>query len=202
MGTISSSHASAALFGKTRQVLLGLFYGHVDQSYYVRQILRAVDLGQGAVQRELSRLTTAGLLRKEQKGHQVYYQANPDSPLFAELKNLVVKTVGMGDLLRLGLQKLADQIQVAFVYGSLAEGRETNDSDIDLMVVGEVTFKEVTSTLYPLQEQLGREINFSVVPPGEFRRKIKGGNHFLKSMLQTPKIFIVGDQRVLNRLGQ
>lgn len=192
---------ASALFGKSRRAVLGLLYGHADQSFYVRQIVRSVGLGQGTVQRELARLAAAGILSQRHEGNQVYFQANPQSPVFPELKSLVVKTMGVGDVLQFGLQKLASRINVAFVYGSLASGKESRKSDVDLMVVGKVTFGEVAAALNSAQESIGREVNASVYSPTDFKKKLKTGHHFLTALLPSPKIFLIGDQRELEKLG-
>ena len=202
MGTkMKTLRIAAGLFGKVRQGVLALFYGRPEQSLYLREIVRAVGLGQGAVQRELARLTAAGLLVRTRKGNQVYYQANRESPVFGELKSLLVKTAGIADVLRNALAPLAEQIKVGFIYGSFANGEEKAESDIDLMVIGNVRFKEVTANLKKAHESLGREVNATVYPVSELREKIHARHHFLYSVLKSPKIFLLGDEFVLRRLA-
>jgi predicted nucleotidyltransferase len=200
MGSTIDTIASA-LFGKTRQAVLALLYTHDEESFYLRQIARAVTGGQGAVQRELARLTAAGLLIRTAKGNQVHYQANPHSPVFFELKSLIVKTVGVADVLKAALAGLGDRISCAFVYGSLAAGAESATSDVDVMVIGNVSFGEVATALHAAQETLGREVNPSVYPPSEFREKFRTGDHFLNSVVRAPKIMLLGDEYELTRLG-
>ena len=192
----------SVLFGKTRRAVLALFYTHPDESFYLRQVIRAVALGQGTVQRELARLVAAGLLLRFSRGNQVYYQVNRASPIFAELKSLMVKTAGVADVLRAALVELRDQIRVAFLYGSMATGTHKVTSDVDLMVIGEVTFGRVVESLHRTQETLEREINSSVYSVEEFRKKLKAGNHFLYSLSHAPKIFLIGDEREFARLGK
>jgi len=140
MSTMSSIDSlSATLFGKTRRAVLALLYGHSDESFYLRQIVRTAGVGLGAVQRELKKLSGAGIITRKARGRQVYYQANQECPVYAELKNLVIKTVGVGDVIRAGLVPLADRIRVAFLFGSLVRGDERSSSDVDVMVVGDVT---------------------------------------------------------------
>lgn len=158
-------------------------------------------MGQGAVQRELAQLVRAGLVTRTRKGNQVYYQANRKSPVFAEVRSLMVKTVGIADVLRAGLAAVADGIRVAFIYGSVARGDETSESDVDVMVVGDVTFGEVVSALLPAQEALGREVNPSVYPVGEFTVRVASGDHFLRSVLADRKAFLVGGECELRELG-
>lgn len=201
MVTIQHAHTLASvLFGKTRRAVLSLLFSHTDESFYLRQIVRITNVGMGALQREVKLLSDAGIIRRTVRGKQVYYQADPDCPIFEELKNLVVKTFGIGDVLRTGLSELVDRIVVAFLFGSFVRGDENKDSDVDVMVIGNATFAEVVSVLSPLQESIKREINPSVYPPEEFRDKIVTGHHFLKSVLDEEKVFLIGDINELKRL--
>lgn len=202
MDTFQYHYVSTTLFGKTRRAVLSLLFTHTDEAFYLRQIVRAIGAGLGAVQRELKRLTEAGIIRRTVRGRQVYYQANPDCPLFAELRGLVIKTAGVGDVLRAALAPLADRIHLALIYGSLARGEERRSSDIDVLVVGEVTFGEVVAILAPAQETLGREINPNVYPSAEFRSKLAAGHHFLRTVIGGPKLFLIGDEYELARLAK
>ena len=195
-----SDYLSKTLFSKTRRAVLSLLYSHVDDAYYLRQIVRAAGVGLGTVQRELKQLSDAGIIRRIVRGHLVYYQANPQCPVFAEVKNLVVKTVGVGAALQAALTPLGDRIDVAFIYGSIARSEEHRDSDIDVLVVGKVTFAEIVSSLSEAQKTIGREINPTVYPPAEFRSKLAAGHHFLSSVLRGPMFFLIGDKRELARL--
>ena len=193
---------SATLFGKTRRAILGLLYSHVGESFYMRELVRAARVSLGAAERELRKLTAAGILRRTVHGNQVYYQANPQCPIFKELKSLVVKSVGVGDVLRIALTPLAHGIDVAFVYGSLVRGEETRQSDVNLMVIGQVAFSEVVSALASAQETLRREVNPAVYPPAEFTAKLAANHHFLRTVLDQKKLFLIGDERELARLAQ
>lgn len=199
---LQNDNLSGTLFGKTRRAVLSLLYSHTDESFYLREIARAAGVGLGAVQRELARLSDAGIIRRTVRGNQVYYRANPECPIFAELQSLVVKTAGVGDVLRAALTSLATRIQVALIYGSFARGKERRGSDVDLLVVGDVTFAEVVSALGEAQETLGREINPTVYPPAEFRSKLGEGHHFLTSVSKEPRIFLIGDEHELERLAK
>ena len=202
MGTALSPDAvGAALFGKVRRAVLGLLFRNSDRAFYLREIVRSAGVGQGAVQRELANLTKAGLLTRRRGGRQVYYQANRQSPVFAEIRSLLVKTAGLADVLRGSLARLADRIAAAFVFGSFAKGVEKAGSDVDVMVIGEVSFAEVTEALGPTQDALGRELNPSVYSAVEFRRKVKAGHHFVNSLLREPKIFLLGGHDEVERLA-
>lgn len=203
MGTKKQNDAiSTALFGKTRRVVLGLLYLHPERSYYLREIVRATEVGQGAVQRELRNLTAAGILEREQRGKQVHYRASQSCPVFEELRSLMVKTAGLGDLLRQALQPLGERIRVAFVYGSMVTGEMDAASDVDLMVLGQVGFGEVVVQLQDAQEKLGREINPMVYPPNEFTEKLAADHPFLCRVMEEPKVFLIGNEDELRAVAQ
>jgi len=193
---------ASALFGKTRRVILSMLYSNTDEKFYLRQIIRAAGVGLGAVQREVKNLTDAGIILRSIQGRQAYYQANPECPLFTELKSLVVKTVGIGDILRSALSPLDNRIDLAFIYGSFARGEDKKGSDVDVMIVGDVTFNEIISAIQPAQNKLGREVNPTIYPPDEYKSKVEQNHHFLKSVLGEEKIFIIGDEHELKRLAK
>lgn len=192
---------SSILFTKTRRAVLSLLYGHADESFYLRQIVRITGAGLGPVQRELKVLADAGIVHRSVQGHQVYFQANRDSPIFTELKSLIAKTTGLVETLQSALAPIADRIIVALVYGSIAKGEENQRSDVDLLIVGDVAFAEVVKSLRSAQETLGREINPTVYPADEFRSKIAGGHYFIRDILDGPKLFVAGDENELKRLA-
>jgi len=203
MSTISTdSKPGTALFGKARRAVLSLLYGRADEEFYIRHILRNVSVGHGAVQRELKRLAEAGILRRTARGRQVYYRANPDSPIFPELKSLITKTAGVGDILLNALAPFAERIKIAFIFGSIARGEETLRSDIDLIIIGDVSFMDVVTSLQAAQKAIGREINPTVYPSKEFELKIEANHHFLTKLLDGPKIFLIGDENELSRLAK
>lgn len=192
---------SEILFGKTRQAVLSLLYGHADEYFYLRQILRVVGGGMGAVQRQINALVDAELVTRIHKGKQIYYQANAQSPIYGELKSIIIKTAGIGDILKMALASLAPQIDCAFIYGSVARGAEKADSDVDVIVVGDIPFSDVVSALSPAQDTIGREINPTVYPPDEFRAKLLKKNHFINTILAGEKIYLIGDDHELKRLA-
>lgn len=201
MRTTTGSNIADALFGRVKREILTLLYAHSDESYYVRQIARITGSALGAVHRELRNLVNAELVVRQNQGRQVYYQANRNSPVFAELRGLVVKTAGVADVLRNALAPLADKIDTAFIYGSFARGEEKVDSDVDVMVIGEADFGEVVKALNPSQSQLGREVNPSVFTPAEFAQRIKNNEHFIASVLRAPKLMLIGDESELRKVA-
>jgi len=202
MGTEKPISLASSLFGKTRQAVLALFYTHPDETFYVRQVIRRVGVGQGVVQRELVQLSRVGILRKTTHGRETYYQANPDGSVFGELKSLMTKTVGVADVVADALAVLQDRIVIAFIYGSQASGAVKAQSDIDLMIVGDVAFKEVVDQITGIQEKLGREVNPTVYAADEFKKKIAAKHHFLTTVLGKPKIFLIGGERELKGMAQ
>jgi len=190
----SHGRASAALFGKARRAVLALLFGHSGRSFYLREIARTTGLGVGPVQRELARLTGGGLLVRREIGNQVHYQANRTSPIFEELRGLMVKTAGVADVLKDALAPLSDSIELAFIYGSIAQGRETPSSDVDLMVIGDTTFGAVAAALRSAERTLGREVNPTVFPSAEISARIASGHPFVRNVLAGPRILLVGDQ--------
>jgi len=197
---VASSATLPSLFGKTRQALLSLLYSRADEAHLQESLIRLAALGRGAVQRELAFLARAGVIRRAVRGRQVYFQANAESPIFTELRSLILKTAGVADALRAALAPLSERIVVAFFYGSVAKGQENRASDVDLMVVGEVAFAETSEALGEAQKAIGREVNLSVYAPADFRAKLAAKHHFLRGVLKSEKIFLIGDSRELARL--
>ena len=192
----------ATLFGKTRRAVLALLYGHPDESYYLRQLARMTGAGMGSLQRELKQLSEAGIIVRSEIGRQAFFKANPDCPVFPELRDLIIKTFGVADVLRQALAQLSDKIRAAFIFGSLVSGEFNQSSDVDVMVIGDISFAEVVSALSPVQEVLSREINPSVYPPGEVKARLTEKQHFLRSVLDSPKIFIIGNKNELDELAR
>jgi predicted nucleotidyltransferase len=184
------------------QAILTQLYGRPDQEFYLRELARSTGTAPSSLQRDLAALTRAGIILRTARGHQVYFRANRGSPVFEELRGLVVKTFGVVEILRDGLQALADRIKAAFVYGSIARGEERAESDIDLLVIGKVSSGDVIEALSPAQRRLGREINPTIFPPAEFAEKTRGGNHFLTTVLAEPKLFLIGNQDELESMAR
>ena len=195
MGTKTMSHLSLAdaLFSKTQQRVLGLLFSNPDKSFYLNEIVRSAEIGIGTVQRELEKLTRSGLLTVKKIGNQKHYQANHEAPIFSELRGIVLKTFGVADLLRLALSGLAEQIKVAFVYGSLAKGSDSAASDIDVMIIAEdLSYSQVFTVFSEAEATLGRSLSPTLYTPSEIQNKLRDDNHFLQRILEQPKIFLIG----------
>ena len=203
--TIASSRKdtlSSALFGKTRRAILALLYAHPDETFYLRQIARFVEGGQGGVQRELQRLTEAQIIRRTVRGRTALYEANRDCPIFPELHGLVLKTAGVVEVIKAALTPVSDRIQVAFVYGSVARSQPKPRSDIDLLVVGPASFGEVAEALMDAQSRLGRDVNPTVYDILDFQHRLAKKDHFVSAVVDQPKLFVIGSQHELDQLAR
>lgn len=202
MGTPSIIAGPAAgLFGKTRCAVLGLLYGHPDEKFYLREIARLTASGLGAVQRELVSLENAGIVKSTRLARSVFFQANPECPIFPELLGLVTKTMGAAAPLRAALQGLSGRIRVAFVYGSLAAEVHDARSDIDVFIIGDVRTQDVMAAIESLQRSLRREVNPVVMSTGEFQNKLAGNNAFVCDVMRGPRVILVGREDELERLA-
>ena len=179
------------LFGADHRRLLGLLYMRPDESFHVREIARLTGADAGNAHRALRKLEQAGLVKAERIGNQRRYQANPENPIFTELQGIVRKTMGLADVLRDALMPLAARIEQAFVFGSIARSEQGPRSDVDLMVVGDVSYEDVIGAVYPLHEILNREINPIVMTPGEFRKRARDAG-FIRRVLSGPRIQLLG----------
>jgi len=189
------------LGSKLRSKVLGWLFTHPDERYFVRQLTGLLKEDSTNVSRELIRLEKTSILVSTKEGKQKYYQANRKSPVYNELHGLIVKTTGVADVLRSALAPSVRHIKVAFIFGSIAIGNEDKASDIDVMVVGGISFGDVVSLLSPAEEKLGRELNAVVYPVSEFKQKVREDHHFVKTVLEGEKIFLIGDGSTLKNLS-
>jgi predicted nucleotidyltransferase len=187
-----------ALFTKVQQRVLAVLFGNSGRSFYANEIIALAESGTGAVQRELAKLAAVGLITMRRQGNQKHYQANALSPVFDELRGLVLKTFGLADIVRTALSPLAPQIRAAFVYGSVAKAQDTATSDVDLMVVSDtVTYADVFSALEKVSSDLGRTVNPTVYTVREFDRRVHDGKAFVTRVMKQPKLWLIGDERGL-----
>lgn len=185
-------HLSNLLFSEYRRRVLGLLILHPEKPYHVREIARLTSTIAGSLHRELSKLAKAEILTRTLNGHQVYYQANRSCPIFEELASIFRKTSGIVDVLANALTSVANKIQVALVFGSVGSGKESMASDVDLLIIGDISFTEAVSALYSAQNTIGREINPKVYRMAEWIKLVDNHNAFVEEILQKPKLFIIG----------
>jgi len=182
-----------ALFSRTQQRVLGLLYGNPERSFFATEIFRHAGAGRGTVQRELERLVNSGLATVTRIGNQKHYRANPDTPIFSELRSVILKTSGLAEPLRDALAPLAARIDLALIYGSVARGEAHGGSDVDVLVVAsEVTLEQLFARLERAERIVGRKINPTLLTPEEFRRRRRDGNSFLKKVLAGAMIPLIG----------
>lgn len=182
-----------ALFTVTQQRVLGLLYVQPQKSFYTKEILRLTGMGVATIKRELDRMVAASILTFKKIGNQHHYQANPDCPIYHELLSVVKKTFGIADTIKQALSPISAQIFRAFIFGSVASGKETSNSDIDIMVIGDCKFSEVAGLLYNSQELLGREINPKIYSKQEWDELCNSDTSFIKEVLSKPQIDVIGN---------
>jgi Polymerase beta, Nucleotidyltransferase len=189
---------SSALFSKVQQRVLALIFCHPDRSFYMSEIVRCVRSGVGAVERELSRLQLSGLVTVKYIGNQKHYSANPDAPIFHELRGLVVKTAGFAEPIRVSLQPYADTLNAAFVYGSVAKGTDTARSDIDLIVIGdELNYSDLYAATQRAEIELRRKVSPLFLSLKDWQRKAADTGSVVNKISKSPKIFIIGSEKDL-----
>jgi len=187
-----------ALFAKVQQRVLAVLFGNPRRSFYANEVIALAQSGTGAVQRELRRLEASGLVTVTRVGNQKHYQANPGSPVFDELRALVLKTVGLADVLRAALAPVSKDVRAAFVYGSIAKGHDTAASDIDLMVVSDrLTHADLFAALEQATIQLGRKVAPTIYSSKEWVKRVKQENAFVTRVLAQPKLWLIGDEHAL-----
>ena len=183
-----------ALFTTTQQRVLALLFGQPNRSFYASELIERTGSGSGAVQRELKRLASSGLVTVKRIGNQKHYQANPDSPVFEELSSLVKKTVALVEPIREALASLVDRIDLAVLYGSVAKGTDTAASDIDILIVGDgLTLEDIYSALAPVEAALERKISPTLYTRKEFADRKAANNPFLSRVLSGEHLTLIGE---------
>jgi len=189
-----------ALFSATQQRVLAYLFGQPERSFFATELIGLVGAGSGAVQRELARLAQSGLVTVTRMGNQKHYQANPKSPIFAELCAIARKTVGLAEPLREALAPLAERIAAAFVFGSVAKRSDTAASDIDVLVLSDdLDYADVFEALQSAEAKLGRTVSPTVQRPADWRKKRKTGAAFAVKVMAQPKLFLIGSEEALAR---
>ena len=193
---------SSLLFSEYRRRVLGLLLLNPDSTYHVRELARLTGTSAGTLHKELTKLTQGGVLRRQEVGNQVRYSANRDCPIFEELASILRKTSGLVDVLASALSGVEKNLALAFVFGSVARGEQQSNSDVDVMLVGSLSFADAVQVLHPAQATLQREINPVVYSLDEFRRRAASDDSFVREVLAKPKLFMVGNENELRKLTQ
>jgi len=193
---------ASVIFTDYRRRVLGLLMLNPQARYHVREIARLTGTVPGSVHRDLTLLASAGLLTRQTVGKQVYYQANQACPIFDEVASILRKTSAMNDVLANALAPLINKIDVAFIFGSLASGSETTHSDVDVLIIGDVTFAQIVEAFYSTQNLLKRDINPKIFNKKEWQQMLIKKDAFVKEILIKPKLFIVGSLNDLKKLDR
>lgn len=193
---------SDVLFSEYRKRILGLLLLHPEQSYHVRELARLTNTSAGTLHKELSKLSDAGILQGKKVGNQQHYSANVQCPIFDELASIFRKTSGLVDVIAGALSSVKNQIQFAIVFGSVARGEQQANSDIDVMVIGDIGFGDVVTLLHDSQATLKREINPVVYSMASFKSRVEKNDSFIHAILTKPKLFIIGAEYELRQLTE
>jgi predicted nucleotidyltransferase len=187
------------LSSRARAEIFRLLFSGTGEELHVREIERRSGLNDSTLRQELRKLVRLDLVQSRRDSNRVYYRAKTESPLYPEIRNLVLKTSGLSDVLKPALTD--KRIRVAFVFGSIPRGEEKAGSDVDLMVIGQLGLRDLSRLLSGIEEKIGREVNPHVLREEEFRKRIRAKEHFVSSVMETPKIFIIGSERELEAMG-
>ncbi len=192
--------AESVLFAHTRQRVLATLLLHPKKEWYLSELARMLKSAPAHLHRELGLLSAAGILQRRVEGRQTYYSPNPECPYLPELSALVRKTMGFESVLAKAVKPFAGQIQCAFIFGSIAKGEENSRSDIDLMIVSDITISDLLPALTRAERELGRPVNPTIYPRKELVQKFREGNHFVRAVLADPaKIFLIGASHDLEK---
>ena len=189
------------LINKTTQGLLAATVLQPDRCWYLSDLAKHLRRRPSSLQTPLAALVSAGILSRRKEGNRVYFQANPDCPFLSELQGLMAKTVGLIEVLREAFASLKDRLEVAFIHGSVARSSEIAASDVDVIAIGSLGLADLSPVLEKAEERLGRAVNAKVYFPQEFANKLAAKNHFLCSVLNKKKLFVVGDPNDLERIA-
>ena len=183
------------LFTNTQQRVLAFLFGQPERSYFANELIHLTGAGSGAVQRELKRLSESGLITSQMRGNQRHFQANPQSPIFQELTQIVQKTFGLALPIREALAPYQEAIRCAFIFGSIAKKQDTVASDVDLFVISDsLSYADLVNQLLGTEVRLGRAINTTIYTEADARQRLMDGNAFLSRVLEQPKIWIIGNE--------
>jgi predicted nucleotidyltransferase len=188
------------LSSRARAEIFRLLFSGTGEELHVREIERRSGLNDSTLRQELRKLVRLDLVQSRRDSNRVYYRAKTESPLYPEIRNLVLKTSGLSDVLKSALTD--KRIRGAFVFGSIARGEEKAGSDVDLMVIGQLGLRDLSRLLSGIEEKIGREVNPHVLREEEFQKRIRAKEHFVSSVMEAPKLFIIGSQRELEAMGR
>ena len=190
---------STLLSSRARAEIFRLLFSGSEEELHIREIQRRSGLNDSTIRQELRKLSDIGLVSGRKDSNRIYYSANKHNPLYQDIQNLVIKTSGLADVFKRALQD--ERIEISFIFGSIPKGEMNAGSDVDLMLIGDIGLRRLSSLLSGIPERIGREVNPYVLKRAEFHRRLHNKEHFLTSVLQSPKIFVIGNEHDLSTMG-
>lgn len=197
---MKTNRLAELLSSRARAEIFRLLLSGTGEELHVREIERRSGLNDSTLRQELRKLVRLDLVQSRKDSNRVYYRAKTENPLYPEIRNLVLKTIGLADNLKSAL--VDKRIRVAFVFGSMARGEEKAGSDVDLMVIGQLGLRDLSRLLSGIEGKIGREVNPHVLREEEFRKRVRAKEHFVSRVMESPKIFIVGSHHELEAMGR
>lgn len=191
---------SEILSSRSRAAIFKLLFSGAERELHIREIQRRSSLNDSTIRQELKKLVRLDLVKGRKDSNRIYYRANRDHPLYPDIRNLAIKTSGIAHVLRNAM--VDRRVHAAFVFGSIATGEESAGSDVDIFVIGEIGFRDLSELLSGCSEEIGREINPYVMTKEEYRKRVKSGEHFISNILKSSKIFVVGGEHDLEEMGR
>jgi len=189
---------SEILSSRTRAEIFRLLYGPAEEELYVREIERRTGLNDRTIRQEIAKLLKLDLVLDRKDSNRIYYRANKSNPLYPDIRNLVLKSIGLVDILKGALKN--NRIQIAFIFGSLSEGKESSESDVDLFVIGNLGMREVSRLLSGVPEKIGREINPHVMSSDEIKKRNNEKDNFISNVIKSSKLFVIGTENDLKAM--
>ena len=191
---------SILLSSRARAEIFRLLFSGTEEELHIREIQRRSGLNDSTIRQELRKLADLGLLSGRKDSNRIYYSASRNNPLYQDIQNLVIKTSGLAEVFKEPLQD--ERIEIAFVFGSIPKGGMNAGSDVDIMIIGDIGLRNIFSLLSGIPERIGTEVNPYILSRAEFRKRLQDKEHFLTSVLRSPKIFVIGNEHDLSAMGR
>jgi len=188
------------LFSSSQAQVWAWVFGQPERRFHLSELLRLTGLGSASLQREIARLVDAGLLTSERVGNLRCFQANAQSPVFAEVVGLTRKALGAGPVMQAALAPLSAKLQGAWIFGSVAKGTDTASSDLDILLVGsDLTLADVLELTVPAEERLGRRVSPTLYTPQEFNERLADPDSFVAQVMRGPLITLLPQATTLKK---
>ena len=180
--------------------ILKLFFRDQEKEYYFREIAKKLNKEPSHDQKYLDKLVEDKILLDERRGNMRFFRLNKEYPLYEEIKSIISKTIGLENELKELVDKL-DNVECAFIFGSVAKGTENSNSDVDLMLVGNINQDSLTTAISSLEGKIAREINYHIYSSQEIVKKIEEHDGFMTNIFLSPIIKLKGNPYDLARIS-